>query len=58
MECGADLIDEFREVTHVYEFATKHRAAIRYISKVKPREMQEGDLVLRQVVLPTQQGKL
>lgn len=48
-----DLIDELRELAHVQEFAAKHRVARIYNSKVKPREMQEGDLVLKEVVVPT-----
>lgn len=58
LKCVAYLINEFREVSHVREFTTKHRVGIRYNSKVKSREMQEGDLFLKEVVLPTQKGKL
>lgn len=53
LKCVAYLINESREVAHVQEFATKNRATRRYNSKFKPREMQEGLLVLKEVVLPT-----
>jgi DNA-directed RNA polymerase subunit E'/Rpb7 len=53
-----DVIDEVREQAHIREFAAKQRAARRYNSKVTPREMKEGDLVLKQVVTPTRIGKL
>lgn len=42
-----DLVDELREDAHVREFVAKNRASKRYNSKVKPREMQEVDLVLK-----------
>jgi hypothetical protein len=53
-----DVIDEVREQAHIREFAAMQRAARRYNSKVAPREMKEGDLVLKQVVAPTRIGKL
>jgi hypothetical protein len=53
-----DVINEVREQAHIREFAAKQRAARRYNSKVTPREMKEGDLVLKQVVAPTRIGKL
>lgn len=53
LKCVANLIDKVRDVTHIREFSTKQRATRRYNSKVMPREMQEGDLVLRKIVLPT-----
>jgi len=53
-----DMIDEIREQACIREFATKQRAARRYNSKVIPREMKEGDLVLKQVVAATRIGKL
>lgn len=52
------LINELREFAHVLEFAAKHRAAKRYNSKVKSREIQYGDLVLKEVAIPAQHGKL
>jgi hypothetical protein len=52
-----DVIDEVREQAHIREFVAKERAARRYNSKVTPREMKEGNLVLKQVVAPTRIGK-
>jgi len=52
------MIDEIREEAHIREFAAKQRAARRYNSKVIPRDMKKGDLVLKQVVAPTRIGKL
>lgn len=40
------------------EFVSKHNAAMRYNLKVKLREMQKGNLVLKEVVILAQQGKL
>lgn len=57
IEVYANLIDELREATHVWEFTTKHRATRRYDSKVKLMEMQEGDLILKEVIILAQQGK-
>jgi len=48
-----DMIDEIREEVHIREFAAKQRATRRYNSRVIPRSMKEGDLVLKQVVAPT-----
>lgn len=53
LECMEDLIDELRELVHVQEFVAKHRVVRIYNYKVKPREMQEGDLVLKEVVVTT-----
>jgi hypothetical protein len=58
IRCSMDMIDEIREQAHIREFAAKQRAARRYNSRVIPREMKEGDLVLKQVVAPTRIGKL
>jgi len=52
------MLEEVREVVHIEEFVGKHRAVRRYNSTVVPREMKEGDLVLRKVVAPTRIGKL
>lgn len=46
-EYVADLVDELREVAHIQEFSTNHRATRRYNSKVMPKDMQEGILVLK-----------
>lgn len=48
-----DLIDELREAANVREFSAR-----RYNSKVKLREMQKVDLVLKKLVIPARQGKL
>lgn len=53
-----NLINELKEPYHVREFVAKHKASRRYNSRVKPREMQEGDLVLMEVVLPVHHGIL
>lgn len=58
INCTTDLVDEVRDVTYIWVFSGKHRSAIRYKSKVTLREMQQGDLVLRKVVFPTDKGKL
>lgn len=58
LEYEADFIDELREVTCVLELGTNNRNTKRYKLKVKPREMQAGDLVLKEVVIPTQQEKI
>ncbi|XP_039687900.1 uncharacterized protein [Medicago truncatula] len=58
VQCTMDMIDEVRESAHIREFAAKQRAAQRYNSKVIPRSMKEGNLVLKQVVAPTRIGKL
>jgi hypothetical protein len=50
MAVNMDVIDEVREQAHIREFAAKQRAARRYNSRVTPRELKEGDLVLKQVV--------
>lgn len=53
-----DMIDEIREQAYIREFVAKQRAARHYNSRVIPREMKEGDLVLKQVITPTRIGKL
>ena len=58
VKCTMDMIDEIREVAHIREFAAKQRAARRYNSRVIPRSMKAGDLVLKQVVAPTRISKL
>lgn len=52
------LIDELREVAHIREFAAKYRASQRYNYKVKSREIHKVDMVLKKVVILSQQGKL
>jgi len=58
VKCTMDMIDEIREEAHIREFAAKQRAGRRYNSRVIPRSMKEGNLVLKQVVAPTRIGKL
>lgn len=58
MEYVENFINEVRKVAHVIEFATKHKTARSYNSKVKAREMREGNLVLKQVVISAHQGTL
>lgn len=58
LNCAADLIDELWKASHAREFFVKHEATKRYNSKVMSREMQEGNLVLKEVVIRVQQGKL
>jgi len=47
VKCTMDMIDEMREKAHIREFAAKQRAARRYNSRVIPRSMKAGDLVLK-----------
>lgn len=42
LKCVVELIDGLRETAHVREFPIKHRAAGRYNSKVKQRQMQKA----------------
>jgi len=56
VKCTMDMIDEIREEAHIREFAAKQRAARRYNSRVIPKNMKEGDLVLKKVVAPTRIG--
>jgi len=58
VKCTMDMIDEIWEAAHIREFAAKQRAARRYNSRVIPKSMKAGDLVLKQVVAPTRIGKL
>ncbi|KAJ1396654.1 hypothetical protein SESBI_32408 [Sesbania bispinosa] len=44
-----DPLVEVREVAHVREYACKQRAGRKYNSKVIPRKLRAGDLVLRTV---------
>ncbi|XP_057443467.1 uncharacterized protein LOC130735531 [Lotus japonicus] len=47
MAMELDLLSETREEAHVREAAMKQRATTKYDSKVHPRAMQVGDLVLK-----------
>lgn len=42
-----DLLSETREEAKVIELAMKQRAVKKYECKVRPRKMQEGDVVLK-----------
>lgn len=53
-----DLIEEEREKAHLKEVASKLRAARKYNTKVVPRAMKEGDLVLKRALKDPQAGKL
>lgn len=52
------LIDDIRDVTHIREFVAKQKASRINNSKVIQIEMQECNLLSRQVLVPTQQRKL
>lgn len=54
----SDMLDKEWEIAHVQEFTNKQRDARRYNFRVVPRDMKEGDLVLRQVVSPTRIQKI
>lgn len=58
LKYAVGLINEVREVDHVWEFGTKHLAARRYNFKVNLGERQKVDLILKKVVLPAQHGKM
>lgn len=58
LRCSSDLVNETRDISRIREFAAKQREDRRDNYKVVRRKMQEGDLVLWQVVVPAQQGKL
>lgn len=53
-----DLLVELRDVAHLREYAVKQRAARRYDSKVIPRELKQGDLVLKKITGADAGGKL
>lgn len=58
LRVNLDLLDEMREMAHLKEVAGKQHAARRYNTKVVPRSMKVGDLVLKRAMkLPTD-GKL
>lgn len=58
LRCEVDLIDKTHKVAHIREFISKQRASRMYKSMVVPREMQKGDLMLKQVVVPARLEKL
>ncbi|XP_057444151.1 uncharacterized protein LOC130736329 [Lotus japonicus] len=47
MAVELDLLSETRDEDRIREVAMKQRAAVKYDTKVRPRAMQEGDLVLK-----------
>ncbi|XP_057452766.1 uncharacterized protein LOC130744612 [Lotus japonicus] len=47
LKASLDLLPEVREEAHLREAVVKQRAARRYNAKVVPRQIEEGDLVLR-----------
>lgn len=53
LKCVEYLIDEVREVVHAREFSLKHKFARKYNFKVKPRDIHEGDLVLKEEFIPS-----
>lgn len=54
LKYNTNLVDETRDIAYVREFSSKHIAARSYNSKVIQRLMQEGDLVIRQVIMSAQ----
>lgn len=58
LRCVGKLIDETQDIARIREFSAKKRVPRRYNSNVVPREVQEGGLVLRQVVVLARLGKL
>ncbi|KAJ1398050.1 hypothetical protein SESBI_31388 [Sesbania bispinosa] len=53
-----DLLPEVREAAHVREFACKLRAEKKYNSRVVPRKLKTGDLVLRRTLRDVSSNKL
>lgn len=51
--CASDLVDETWGIAYIRKFTAKQRVARRYNSNMVPRELQEGDIVLRQAVALT-----
>ncbi|MCI00899.1 gag-pol polyprotein [Trifolium medium] len=58
MAVNLHLLDEVREVAHLREITVKRRAARKYDSRVVPRELKEGDLVLKRPMGRDKGGKL
>lgn len=53
-----DLIEDIRELAHVQEIAYKQKMAWRFDAKVRTRNFQEGDTVLRRIMNLKKRGKL
>jgi hypothetical protein len=61
LSLNLDLIDEVRETAEARMKRYQEKMARHYNSKVKPRQLSVGDLVLRRVTLATKnpsEGKL
>lgn len=58
LRCGTNLINETHDIVHIKELSAKQRLLKKYNLKAVLRKMQKDDLVLRQVVMPSQLGKL
>ena len=61
LRLNLDLIDEVREMAEARMKRYQEKMARHYNSKVKPRQLSIGDLVLRRVTLATRnpsEGKL
>ena len=61
LRINLDLVDEAREMANIRNAEYKRRMAKHYNSRVKPRPLQLGDLVLKKVILATKdsrEGKL
>ncbi|KAJ1387897.1 hypothetical protein SESBI_39595 [Sesbania bispinosa] len=53
-----DLLAEVRGATHIREYACKQYAERKYNTKVIPRKLKGGDLVLKRTVSDTAANKL
>lgn len=58
LRINLDLLEEAREMAHLKEVTCKQRAARKYNTKVVPRAMKEGDLVLKRALKDPIAGKL
>lgn len=58
LKINLDLLEEAREMAHLKEVACKQRVARKYNTKVVPRTMREGDLVLKRAMKDLIAGKL
>lgn len=58
LESVADLIEEIQEMSHIQEYALKQRTERRYNTKVWPRTMVKGNLLLTSAVDLEKKGKL
>ncbi|MCH81510.1 hypothetical protein A2U01_0002299 [Trifolium medium] len=58
MTVNLHLLDEVREAAHLREITVKRRAARKYDSRLIPKELKEGDLVLKRPMGRDKGGKL